>query len=283
MGDFSVAWLRQREPVDRRSRNVAVAAALRSAFARVPTIRVVDLGCGTGANLRATAPLLGQEQDWTLLDNDPGLLESARAVLGAWADDTEQVGDGMRLLKDGTTIRVRFRQCDIAADPAAATQGADLLTASAFFDLVSPAFIDALVAAVVDRRAAFHTVLTYDGAQTWSPAGRRDEPVRQAFNRHQGADKGFGPAAGPEAPALLRRAFGAAGYRTVVGESPWVLGAGDGALMAQLADGVAAAVAETGCLTAEAIAAWRAAERSGVRIGHQDLLALPDGSGRRST
>ena len=35
-------------------------------------ITVVDLGCGTGSNLRATAPLLGPEQHWTLVDYEPG-------------------------------------------------------------------------------------------------------------------------------------------------------------------------------------------------------------------
>ena len=45
--------------------------AARAHFGGRRPIRVVDLGCGTGSNLRATAPLLGAEQHWTLVDYDP--------------------------------------------------------------------------------------------------------------------------------------------------------------------------------------------------------------------
>ena len=278
MGDFSVEWLGLRESVDQRSRNATLATALRAAFAGVRGVRVVDIGCGTGANLRATAPLLGTEQDWTLLDNDMALLDAARHTIAAWANEAEAIPGGLRLIKDGKAIRVRLCRCDIAADPGGSmAEDANLVMASAFFDLVSPAFIDKVVAAVVRRNAAFYTVLTYDGAQQWLPACPLDARMWRAFNEHQKADKGFGPSAGPGASALLRQAFDAAGYRTEIGDSPWQLGAADTELMDQLADGVVAAVAETGQVPAAEIVAWRRFARSGVRVGHQDLLALPAG------
>ncbi len=276
MGDFSAAWLRLREPVDQRSRNGTVAAALTAAFAGVPRPIVVDLGCGSGANLRATAPLLGQDQDWTLLDNDAALLGAAESGLVAWADDAVRLADGLRLVKDGKTITVRFRLCDIAADPdLSLTAETNLVTASAFFDLASLAFIDRLVSVVARRGAALYSVLSYDGAQTWSPSSAQDARIIAAFNEHQEGDKGFGPAAGPGATALLRDGFQAALYRTRTGDSPWILGRDDSDLMAQLADGIAAAVAETGRLDASTIAAWRAVVRQDVVVGHTDILALP--------
>lgn len=278
MGDFSTEWLRLREPVDRRSRSATVAEAVRRAFLGVRAVRVVDIGCGTGANLRATAPLLGADQEWILLDNDPALLGAAPGILGAWADEVRQGPDGLVMRKDGKTVRVRFQHADLAADPGGAlASGPDLVTASAFFDLVSEAFVDRFVSAVVLHRAAFHTVLTYDGIQGWWPVTALDERVCQAFNAHQTGDKGFGPAAGPGAPALLRRAFDAVGYVTAVGDSPWVLGPDDRYLMDQLAEGIASAAAETGSLTAEEIAAWRGIRRDAARVGHEDILALPAG------
>ena len=278
MGDFSTVWLQLREPVDRRSRATAIADALRDAFLTHRVARVIDIGCGTGANLRATAPLLGAEQEWTLLDNDPALLEAARDILAAWADHSELNPDGLRLRKDGRTIRVRFRLYDLAADPGGSIEdGADLVTASAFFDLVSPAFIDRLVSAVVRQKAAFHTVQTYDGTHRWSPESAFDGAIGRAFNMHQTADKGFGLAAGPGASALLRQAFQAAGYATRLSPSPWVLAADDSALIVELVDGIAAAVAETGQVSADAIMAWRTLSRQAARVGHDDFLALPAG------
>lgn len=276
MGDFSTAWLQLREPVDRRSRNPSVASGVRAAFQTRPVVNVVDIGCGTGANLRATAPLLGPVQDWTLLDNDAALLDAAREALGIWADATDPVPEGLSIRKDGKAITVRFRLCNLATDlDGSWVGGADLVTASAFFDLVSPAFIDRLVSAVVRAKAAFHTVLTYDGTHQWSPGAALDDAIGHAFNTHQTADKGFGPAAGPAASPLLRQAFRAAGYTTLAGDSSWRLGPDDQALMEQLLDGIAAAAAETGEVPADAIAAWRGTRRHATRVGHEDLLALP--------
>lgn len=278
MGGFSIPWLQLREPVDRRSRCTAVAAGLQAAFAQVDCPVVVDLGCGLGANLRATAPLLGRNQDWILLDNDSALLSGAAEILAVWADDAVRLQDGLRLSKDGKTLRVRFLQCDLEKDlDVSLPERTDLVTASAFFDLVSPAFIDRLAAAVVRRTAAFHTVLTYDGVQAWSPPCASDADMVEAFNAHQRSDKGFGAAAGPTATALLQQAFATAGYRTHVGDSPWRLDREDGELIGQLADGIVTAVAETGRVDAATIADWRTTRRDTAWVGHLDLLALPPG------
>jgi hypothetical protein len=56
MSGFSAQWLDLREPVDHRSRNVELGRRLARHFEGWRPITVVDLGCGTGSNLRATAP-----------------------------------------------------------------------------------------------------------------------------------------------------------------------------------------------------------------------------------
>jgi hypothetical protein len=274
--EFSADWLRLREAADRRARNPAIAAGLSAAFATRAKIGVVDLGCGTGANLRATARLLGPTQDWTLIDNDRALLDRARVILCEWADMATPAEHGLRLAKDGKTILVRFRHADVGRDPAAALgDRVDLVTASAFFDLVSRAFIDLLVAAAAQRNAALYAVLSYNGVQLWSPAGAEDQRIVQAFNAHQGGDKGFGPASGPLGAAYLAGACAAAGYRVEDGDSPWRIGRDEAALLQALAAGAAAAVAETGLVDAASIAVWRARAWSGVVVGHTDVLALP--------
>src|SRR5262249_24266661 len=86
MSAFSAAWLDLREPVDHRSRDPALAEQLGHYLTGAGPSTVDDLGCGTGSNLRATAPLLGPEQHWTLVDQDQVLLDTAVARLSAWAD-----------------------------------------------------------------------------------------------------------------------------------------------------------------------------------------------------
>ncbi|WP_106418212.1 class I SAM-dependent methyltransferase [Salinicola tamaricis] len=46
------------------------------------TATLVDLGCGSGSNLRYLAPQLRTPQYWRLVDHDASLLEHARSRCG---------------------------------------------------------------------------------------------------------------------------------------------------------------------------------------------------------
>ena len=276
MSGFSPEWLSLREPIDHRSRDAGLARRVAEHLAKGGEPRIVDLGCGTGSNLRALAPSLGARQSWTLVDYDARLLAAARDALLAWADGTTDSRIGVILHKGDREIAVRFRQADLVRDlDAALGEEPDLVTASALFDLCSADFIARFAAAVAARKAAFYTVLTYNGVQTWSPQHAADEAMRAAFVAHQKTDKGFGASAGPDAPASLAEGFRAAGYDVTEADTPWLLGPADNALIAELASGFAGAVGETGRVDAGRIAAWRAVVRTGAIVGHTDTLALP--------
>ncbi|KMO37910.1 methyltransferase domain-containing protein [Methylobacterium aquaticum] len=277
MSGFSPDWLALREPADHAARDAGLVAAL----ARVlpPRLRAVDLGCGTGSNLRALAPHLGSAQDWVLVDHDPALLAAARLRLTDWAERAEPAGEGLILHRGPARIAVRFRALDLAADPAAALEEKpDLVTAAALFDLASDAWIATVARAVAQARAVFYTALTYDGEEDWTPPHPDDAAIHAAFLAHQAGDKGFGPAAGPGATDALANAFRAWGYAVESAASPWHLGPDAEALLHQLAEGTAQAARETGQVAASDAAAWSALrQRPGTRavIGHRDLLAVP--------
>jgi SAM-dependent methyltransferase len=276
MRGFSPEWLDLREPVDHRSRNRKVERALAKHFDGWRPITVVDLGCGTGSNLRATAPLLGPEQHWTLVDNDLALLEVAAERLSAWADGADRQQSKLVLFKGAKRIAVEFRRADLAGDlEAALGPSVNLVTASALFDLASVEFIARFAAAVAARKSAFYTVLTYDGDQRWTPAHEADPVLLEAFHAHQKRDKGFGPSAGPDASDALSEAFSKLGYAVSEGDSAWRLTAGDEALIAELASGFAGAAGQTAQIDAPTVAAWRAITRTQAVVGHTDTLALP--------
>jgi SAM-dependent methyltransferase len=273
---FSAQWLDRREPADHRSRNRKLERALAKHFDGWRPITVVDLGCGTGSNLRATAPLLGPEQHWSLVDHEQALLDAAAERLSGWADGADWKDGKLALFKGAKRIAVEFRRADLARDlEAALGANANLVTASALFDLASAEFIAKFAAAVAARKSAFYTVLTYDGDQRWTPGHEADAALAEAFHAHQRRDKGFGPAAGPDAPDALSEAFSSAGYAVSEGDSAWRLGAGDESLIAELAAGFAEAVRETGQIEAPTIARWRAIPRTAAIVGHADTLALP--------
>jgi len=248
MSGFSTEWLDLRAATDDRARN----ADLRRAFldALPPSSRLLDLGSGTGATARNLAEAAGR---WTLVDHDAALLaEAARRVPGA-----------------GTV------QADLARDlESVLARGADAITASALFDLVSEDWITRFARAAQGR--IVYAALTYDGTEAWEPAHPADLAIARAFDAHQRGDKGFGPAAGPMGAAILARALEAEGYAVTLAPSPWRLQrTRDGALMDALAEGIAVAAVEAGC-DADDAAQWRTARHSAARsiTGHLDLLAV---------
>lgn len=276
MSGFAADWLDLREPADHAARDQELASALAAAFAGHGAVTVTDLGCGTGSNLRALAPLLPARQHWRLVDRDGGLLLAAQDRLSAWADGAEPAENGLRLAKAGCEIAVSFCCLDLARDLEGALGPAPgLVTGAALFDLTSTEWIGTLAGAVVRRGAAFHAVLSYDGSEEWKPQHPADQAVHAAFLRHQARDKGFGPAAGPRAAGALAEAFTAAGYAVRVGRSPWRLDQAHGELIRRLAEGIAAAAGETG-LPKALVAEWLKARRSAAscEVGHADVLAL---------
>ncbi|MFC6792257.1 class I SAM-dependent methyltransferase [Methylobacterium komagatae] len=283
MTGFSHEWLALREPADHRARDTGLVDALASALAarssgnRAQTI--IDLGSGTGSNLRALAPSLGPHQTWTLIDNDPALLAVARTVLAAWADRSEEDGGDFVMEKGERRIRVAFATADLNAAPAGILDPApDLVTAAALFDLVSAGWIDRFAEATAASGALFYTTLSYDGSETWHPPHPADTAMHDAFLAHQAGDKGFGAALGPGATAALETAFRERGYGVRTASSPWRLGPDESDLIAQLKDGKAGAVAETGRVPADVVAAWAVARgKPGTKalIGHRDCLAVP--------
>ncbi|MEO1687922.1 MAG: class I SAM-dependent methyltransferase [Pseudomonadota bacterium] len=251
---FALQWLDLRAPADDAARDAALIAALADWAAQRTggePLRIVDLGAGAGATHRALAAHLPGAH-WTLVDHDPALLAEAARRTGA-----------------------QTRQADLSRDLEDVLAGADLVAASAFFDLVSAAWLDRFAAALPPG-AAVHAALTYDGRETWTPAPPDDGEAQDAFRAHMRRDKGFGPALGGDAPAALAAALGGA-RRVTAAPSPWILTEKDRALIEALSDGAAQAVAETGALTDARLSGWHAARRMAARaeIGHCDLLALP--------
>jgi predicted RNA methylase len=58
MTSFSPEWLALREPYDVRARNPEVLDVVATFLGPRSSLRVVDLACGTGSNLRSLSPHL---------------------------------------------------------------------------------------------------------------------------------------------------------------------------------------------------------------------------------
>jgi len=262
MSGFEAGWLALRAGADARARDKGLAARMGAHLKGRRALRVLDLGAGSGANLRATAALIEAPQHWLMADHDAGLLARAGAAPGTTV---------------APDITFERREVDLAGDLASLFDPApDLVTASAFLDLCGADWTGRLAALTAACGAALYAVLSYDGREDWRPPNALDAEVLAAFHADQRRDKGLGPALGPEAHAHLGARLRGHGYRVFEGSSDWDLAQpADAALIAALADGSADAVEDA--IGADRAGDWRAARLAAqsVTIGHRDLLALP--------
>ncbi|MGM0982250.1 MAG: class I SAM-dependent methyltransferase [Pseudomonadota bacterium] len=281
---FSAEWLALREELDARSRSHRLTGLAADWLNQHPTPHgIVDLGSGSGSNLGFLAPRLPGPQRWRLVDHDARLLAHARRR-GA-------------LLRDGAGARIELETHCRSLSPLdrAFLADADLVVASALFDLMSRSWVESLVAACAGHGQALLLTLSVDG--DWAFLDRQgarvveseDIAVRTLFQTHQHRDKGLGPALGGEAPAVLASTLLAAGFRIESDATPWHLAAGDAAqrgLAEALVTGWHDAAIEQTPTQAARLGAWRdrrladiEAGELGVTVGHRDLFAWPAARG----
>jgi hypothetical protein len=266
MSSFSIAWLDLREPADFSARDKSLVKTALDWLGQKedpisPDRILVDLGAGTGSTLRALSKLGARNLVWRLVDMDGELLDEA-------------------LKRHGKQWLIEDYQADLNIVNELPLTGANILTASALFDLVSQAFCDALIARLDPRKTALYIALNYDGTTTWSPAHPLDEAVLNAFNKDQLRDKGFGPALGPNATDYVKDQLHNAGYTVQLAPSPWQLTGQQQPLINELISGIANAVAEGFGIGPTALEDWKQfrlqhSATGTCRVGHWDLLALP--------
>ncbi len=265
MSGFSKEWLALREPADALARDLSLLAHMKKNSAE--SFRVIDLGTGSASNLRYLAPLLNCSQAWTLVDADQALL------------------DGVVVPKIAASLHVEKRLLDLAHNlDALDVTNCNLVTASAFFDLVSEEWLALLAVICADANVSCGLfALNFDGQISWTPQDGDDEEIRTIFNTHMCRNKGFGLALGGQAPEALRKCFEAAGYRVFSGDSSWHLSSEHVQLQSELLEGYLLAAFEQSPSQSEMIQAWAKRRRSYIArgeselvVGHCDVLACLD-------
>ena len=256
-----------REAADTAARSAPLTRAIADALPLDRPVRVLDLGTGTGSNIRYLSPRLPGPQRWLAVDRDPALLAQAPAQTAGCEIETRQMELG-------------------TLDHPEIFAGRHLVTASALLDLVSEDWLRALADRCRAAGAAALFALTYNGRSRCWPVEPEDETIRGLMNWHQKThDKGFGVAAGPDAVDAAAECFAAVGYHVRREPSNWILPADGKPIQRLLIEGWTEASLEIRPAEASMIQRWMSrrlnhvdAGRSHIVVCHEDLAAwLPSG------
>lgn len=268
--EFASQWLTLREPADHTARAMQCLHALTAYLGPDQALNILDLGSGTGSNVRYLAPqLTAREQHWTLLDHDSGLLACAR----------EKIADFLLTSASDRRIQITEWQSDLYALFAKPFR-TDLITASALLDLVSSDWIDQFVGYCSKHRLPVLFALTFDGEISLRPTHPDDAWIEQLINAHQRGAKDMGQALGPDATRYTVDAFAKAGFEVMERASDWNLGPDQMALQQATLNGWYDAAIDQAPTQIERINHWFAQRQSQhtqthFRVGHRDILALP--------
>lgn len=260
MSGFSADWLALREPADRAARSTHVSDFVLRSLATQPAPVIVDLGSGTGSNVRYLWSRVPSGSRWRLLDDDAVLLREA----------------GRRVAREVETVVSDLKYLERVA-----LDGCHMLTASALLDLVAESWLRALIGRCREQRLPMLFALNYDGRIECTPTDVDDVFVRTLVNRHQRTDKGFGPALGPDSGVTADTLAREAGYDVCRAASDWVLGPAQRDLQTELIRGWAHAATEISPDDEPRIAGWKARRlahlddpSSRIVVGHDDVGAV---------
>ncbi|MFK8083302.1 MAG: hypothetical protein AB8B97_23740 [Granulosicoccus sp.] len=284
---FSESWLALREPADHLARDTALGDSLSFWFKQQAAQNIVEMGAGTGSNLRYLMPKLGQDQRWLLLDNDAVLFDRLPEILRSWAGTHNVhfscVDDLIRLEHADFSATVVRKVVNLASQlDEVSLDNVQLITASALLDLTSAQWLSTLAKKIYSSECACLFALNYDGKIRWRPEIDADGTISKLLNEHQLNDKGFGTAKGPDAGKYFAQALTQLGRRVAIGQSDWVIQPQSDQLQLAIIDGWAPAAREQADKADDLISAWHTERKLSINqqnstlvVGHIDILSLP--------
>jgi SAM-dependent methyltransferase len=271
-----------REPLDAAARSAVLAARLSALLPARP--RLLDLGAGTGSLFRWLAPRIGRAQAWLLADEDDALVAEAFERTAEWAQrrgwTVTWPGRAMLVHTPGGAWRIEGFGTDLAAAPAGLPLNRiDAVVCGGLLEHVSRAWLDRLLRGL---RVPLLAGGLPNGRYEFLPPHPADRLIAAAMRWRPKTDGAFAASLGAQAAAVAHRALRDAGFSVTAAPSDWRIGRAELALTRALVRLAAGQARDAFPARRRTIAEWEAvrlrqtlAARLAVRVGHRDILGLP--------
>lgn len=230
MTDYSIVrYLLSKQPIDDRSINRQVLAALEQALPRPgEPLRVLELGAGVGTMVSRLFDWgVLQSAEYTLVDRDQESLLAARRHLESWAEPRRSTAVGLHFERPhGARLDVRFVHADIGdyLDQCASERRHQLVVANAVLDLFDLQPTLPRVWRALAPGALFWFTINFDGETIFLPELPEDERVMHLYHASMGHDAAGTRGGHSQTGRRLLQAVPASGADLLAaGSSDWVV------------------------------------------------------------
>jgi SAM-dependent methyltransferase len=224
-------WLELRIPYDAKGRNSIVEASCQQYLKECKSLKIVDLGAGTGANCRYYLSKTAQDQEWFLVEQNQELLEIAFDRIIVWAQENKyesQLQNSILILKNRaykiTIHRIVGSILDL--ENLIDLNTFDLAVANAVFDLFSEKQFQTLLECLKKYQLPLLATINYTGTH-FIPQTEDDFYFVNYYHQHMQRPQYFGRGMGPDCGSFIGEAMKRIGMEVLQGESPWEISSSD--------------------------------------------------------
>jgi len=224
--DLTPDWLAQRFRFDMASRSKQLERQFLQNLPSKTSLRLVDLGSGTGANFFYLANKIPHEQHWILVDHSKQLLAELPENFRRFASCSDQntLTTWLSRLHSGD-IRFEVVEGDFYQIASKLFDNTfDAITANAVFDLSSLGQFRQLIetiSASASCEAQLYFTLHLNRELKFRPNHPLDDAVRDAYHQHMARPQQFGNAMGADAAEQMKQVLITRSRKVEATASPW--------------------------------------------------------------
>jgi len=285
MTDFTAYyfdWLATRYAFDEKARNKQIEQQFLHFLTRNKTVRLIDVGAGSGANCRYWIDKIPGNQQWILIEENPDFSKKSLSALQQFAQARGYAcslqKESLHIQTPTQTIHIKTIQGSLLEiDQLASLSDTDAVVANAVYDLLTKDQFEEFISKIAPHRLVFLATLNYQNMH-FSPALPADEKMIGLYHAHMLRPQEEGVAMGPSCVAQMQETLQKHNYTLVVGESIWEIRNKDDKMMEFLLDFMESSIGELSLSSEDSLLlkAWikqkREANNLKLTIEHQDIL-----------